>query len=538
MASREQIGDIINGIENEYADLARDREDASVRRRALQTSIVSVLHLIGSPPPGRPADLRTLAQSFRKLGTRVEEIAADVEGLARKRLPELWESSAGLSAREVVSVTSKLMDRTQPAMRLAARALTEHAERVEKLNARHREHYAGLTDVFHDAARATSRAELDRLTTRALDLYADCRQVYQRSLAAADDLVEELKAVQKRAVAQRFEDMGAANAVMLATATRGGKFKTILTEAEARKAAELRQKLSPEERARLGALLSEAPTPEHQAYLLKAFAAGHSLDAVGRFAEQIKDKSPTWLSSQPNLIRPAGNQNSGNPNDPNATNQNADDQNANSQNANDQGQQAPQAGQNPPGSPGSSNSQPGSSDPSAGDPNSTGDNQTGDPGDNGTGQNGNSTGAGGNPSEQPRQPTGEISARANPYWAGMAGETPEGMAEGLNAHAAELGTTYESREVDRGSVRDALKDSVSAVDKGHGVPVRIGDAQSQQWLLLIGRDGDELIFDNPDGKVVRVKEDDFLNGCLGEDKKAVVSSVVLPKGTATTAAPA
>ena len=532
MASRDQIADIIKGIENEYADLAGDQQDTNVKRRALQTSIVSVLRLMDPPPPGRPKDLLALAKAFTTLGRQVETIAADVEGLARKRLPDLWESSAGLSAREVVSATSKLMDRTQPAMRMAAKALREHAERVEKLKARHQAHYDGLVDVFHDAAKADGRAELNRLTVRALELYADSRQVYHRSLEAADDLIKELKEVQRRAVAQRFEGMGAVNAVLLATATNGGKFKTILTEAEAKKAADLRKNLSPEESARLGALLSAAPTPEHQAYLLKAFAAGHSLDEVGKFAEQIKNKSPEWLASQPNLISPVAN--------PNSNNQNSN----NNQNANDPGQQNPQTGQNPNGSANPSSSQPGGSNPS--DANNTGNtgkggndasqdgSSTGNNGNNS--QDGNPTGNSENPSGQPEKPdddpSGSISARANPYWASMATETPEGMANGLNDHASELGTTYESRKVDHGdsgSVTTALKDSVDAVDKGHSVPVRIGDARSQEWLLLIGRDKDELIFNDSDGKLVRVKEDDFLNGCLGADKKSTVSSVVLPK---------
>ncbi|GAB2956220.1 hypothetical protein GCM10027280_51060 [Micromonospora polyrhachis] len=536
MATEAQLEEIIKGIEAQSTELKAARPNLTARRNAMLTSIYTVLGMLVRPP-GRPKQLDDLADAFGRLGGQVEKLVDNVEVIARKRLPELWESSAGLSAREVVSATGKLMDRTQPAMRMAAKALREHAEQVRELAGQHERRYNRLVNVYNETAAADSREKLKDLAERALRLFELNQQVYRNSLKANDKLIKELKEVQRRAVAQRFEGMGAVNAVLLATATKGGKFKTILTEDEAKKAADLRKNLSPEENARLSALLSAAPTPEHQAYLLKALANGYSLDAVGKFAEQIKNKSPEWLANQPNLITPVAkptsdNQNNNNQN--NNQNQNATDPNATNQNANDQGQQTPQGGQNPAGSSSPSSSQPGGSDPSGQDPNNTG--KSGNDTGNTTGQNGNTTGNTSDQSQQPDgDPTGGISARANPYWSDMATENPEGMANGLNKHSSELGTTYGAREVDRSdndSVKTALKDSVAAVDKGHSVPVRIGEGDSQEWMLLIGRDGDELIFDNPEGKVVRVKEDDFLNGCMGDDKKSAVSSVVLPKDTA------
>ncbi|MGW0435595.1 hypothetical protein ACWDV4_24025 [Micromonospora sp. NPDC003197] len=537
MATEAQIKEIIKIIEAQSEELKSAKPNLTTGRNAMLTAIYNVVGVLVTPP-GRPNQLEDLAKPFGRLGKQVEDLVDNVERIARKRLPELWESSAGLSAREVVSATGKLMDRTQPAMRMAAKALREHADTVRDIRRDHEDRNERLRAVYNEIAAATDREELPNLAKRALNLFNLNQQVYQRSLKAADKLIKELEEVQRRAVAQRFENMGAANAVLLAIATKGGKFKTILTEAEAKKAADLRKNLSPEENARLSALLSAAPTPEHQAYLLKAFANGHSLDAVGKFAEQIKNKSPEWLANQPNLITPVVKPTS---TDENNNNQNANDPNATNQNANDQGQQAQQPGQTPGGSTDPASSQPGGSNPS--DANNTGKsgNETGQDGS----ATGNNTSQNGNTTDQSQTPTdgstGGISAKANPYWADMATENPEGMADGLNKHSSELGTSYGAREVDRSdseSVKTALKDSVDAVDKGHSVPVRIGEGDSQEWMLLIGRDGDELIFDNPDGKVVRVKEDDFLNGCMGDDKKSAVSSVVLPKATSTAAASA
>ena len=78
----------------------------------------------------------------------------------------------------------------------------------------------------------------------------------------------------------------------------------VLSPLQVRSAATRYRQLSLAGQARLDALLGTVSTGA-QGYLLKAFAAGHPLDELTAFAEQITGRTPPWLRTHLSLLDPA-----------------------------------------------------------------------------------------------------------------------------------------------------------------------------------------------------------------------------------------
>jgi hypothetical protein len=120
----------------------------------------------------------------------------------------------------------------------------------------------------------------------------------------------------------------------------------------------------------------------------------------------------------------------------------------------------------------------------------------------------------------------------NTVWPQALGTTPWGIADNLNDHSDELGASYDWRLVDDtnpSSIDPALDDAVGAVDAGYTVPVLIGDSYPHHYVLLVGHEGDQLVFYDPGGgEMTRVSESDFRSGnmsALGFDH---VQGVITP----------
>lgn len=103
----------------------------------------------------------------------------------------------------------------------------------------------------------------------------------------------------------------------------------------------------------------------------------------------------------------------------------------------------------------------------------------------------------------------------NRFWPQRLGSTPAGVSSELNRHPDALGTRYEPRLATGAGRNSALQDAVDAVDREQPVPVLIGNGVPKHYVLLVGRDGDDLLFYEPAYAAVgRVSRQAFLDRTL------------------------
>ncbi len=480
--------------------------------------IQQAIRAVAEPPPGHPSELRDLAAAFRLAGRDAQPLSSEIRRLGTGTLPEIWQGLAGAKAAQVATATADLTERIEPAFTVAASAIEGYADSVERLRKRHADLHQQLYDAWHELSHDLSHpieigrhgvtlpgkdllGDLARLKQRVVDLVTGCWRVYQESLDAADALDGHLADVTGRARAgvNRRAHQSAASAVLLADTAIGGSVNgdnVILTGAQAQRAADLRARLSAPDQARLDAILARATSTEEQAYLLKTFAAGHSLDELDEFGRRIQGREPDWLREHLSLVDPG---------QPGAARFN--------------GARVEQLDETTCGSTSLVVAR------SMVDPMYTLQLTLGEPGH----ENETSDAF----TERLRAEEQRVHDSTNTVWPQKLGTTPWGVSGELNDQAATMGTRYDWRVVDDTndrSVDPALRDAVSAVDQGYPVPVLIGDRYPAHYVLLAGHDGNDLLFYQPGGgEVVRVSEQDFLNGNMSQLGYRHVQAVVAPK---------
>ncbi|WP_213454609.1 WXG100-like domain-containing protein [Rhizomonospora bruguierae] len=500
-AERVQISQVLHRLDETLAAL----NPASVVYR-----LENAIHAVADPPPGEPGRLRDLAAAYRDAARDLAPIAAEVRAVAKAGgLPAVWSGPAGGRAAQVVTATADLVDRAPAAFTLVAGALEEYAESVERLRARHADLRQALFDAWHEASRVVllgvtvrmvDPTRLAGLVRRATDLVTGCRAVYRESLTAAERLEGRLADARGRARTDAARRAGrpVAEAVLLANAATGptsGGDNAILPLAQVERAARLRAALSPADRATLDGVLAAATDPVEEAYLLKAFAAGHTVAEVVTFAAQIAGRGREWLRTHLSLVDP--------------------------------GRVGPVRFKGTPvrqydaytcGSTSVLLAR-AMTDPLYALRLTTG----GEPDDDAQ------TGA----DAFDRRLAAEeqrIHDGTNLIWPQRLGTTPWGVAGALT----EGGDGYRWRLVDDGdprSVDPALRDAVTAVDAGRPVPILLGDVAPTHYVLLVGHEeGDLLVYEPSGGEVVRVPEDDFRAGRMRALGPAHVQAVVTPGG--------
>ncbi|MEO3875208.1 hypothetical protein ABGB18_41030 [Nonomuraea sp. B12E4] len=334
---------------------------------------------------------------------------------------------------------------------------------------------------------------------KAIEAIHGAIEVFERLQTASDTLQRGMRDVQgkARAGAARSCHVDAFDAVLLANAGINGGVREengILTTAQLAQAAAKMDALSEADRARLQHLLDKAGSEAERAYLMKALAAGNSIDDIAKFAATIHGKSETWLREHLSLVNPGD-----------------------SGTVRVSGVELEQQDQTTCGSTSIMVAR------AMNDPlyalSLT------------TDGNGNSL----SPTELQQKFTSEqnrIHDDTNTLWPQSLGTTPWGLTDEMNKHADSFGGGYDWRlvdDTDAGSVNPALDDAVGAVDAGHTVPVLIGDSYPAHYVLLVGHEGDNLVFYNPSGEVTRISEDDFRNGNVSALGYKHVQGVVTPK---------
>jgi hypothetical protein len=443
---------------------------------------VELARIIAIPPPGDPTELLGLSDAFMTAGNDLVPLVAEVRSIAGNSLPEIWKSDAGVAAARVVTATADQLSTGQPAFATAANALTGYADKVRRLQAEH-------ARLQHQLARAV----LDPFNALAniLAVIAGCLSVYQQSLEAADLVRGRLADVagQARAAAAWQGGVSPAQAVVLADTrmdqTSTGVDNGILTPAQLRLVGQLRAALPADQRAALDALLANASTDEERAFLLKALAAGHSVDELVAFDPKIHGR--------PDLIARLS------PIDPNQPG----DAMFRYVDGDGNVQYVPIKQLD--------NTTCGSTAIMVArlmtDPIYAYQFTEGIPTDPQLVE------------DRLRTEQLRIHDTTNVLWPKPWGTTPWGLSHELSQHANELGTGYDWHLVDDTDARSAepaMRDAVTAVDDGHPVPVLIGNEVPQHYLLLIGHSGDQLTFYDPtDASVTQVPASDFLDGHMG-----------------------
>jgi len=290
--------------------------------------------------------------------------------------------------------------------------------------------------------------------------------------------------------APRVEASAAGAIVLAGLVPRNGE--PVHPESQAARAAKRLAGASPAERARVQAALAAAG-PEQRPYVLQAFAAGHSADEVARFAQLIRGRTPEWLRTHLTLIDPSG---LGSVTYQASPVKQTDDTTC--------GSMAILMAR-------------AMADPLYALYLTTGDST--DPA------------AAGAAQFEARLATEEqrIHDATNHFWPQRLGSTPSGISNELNRHADALGTWYEPQLVTRARGSSALRDAVATADGAQPVPVLIGDWIPRHYVLLVGRDGGDLLFYEPThATLTRVSEQGFLDGNLGALGFQHVYAVITP----------
>jgi hypothetical protein len=418
-------------------------------------------------PPGDPDAVDAQAAAFHALATDLAVTGGEVRDRATRPVPRVWEGEAATAATGSLKATGELIEQASAAMRTAGHLLDEHAETLRRL---HKE----LDAYREELAAFVPRM---RMVVKAFLAIRGALGVYERIQEAAERLRRGMREIEgrARAGAVRSAHVTAADATRVAGTG-------ILTTIQLKRAAAAWDALSTQDSVRMRELLAGAAENE-KAYLLKALAAGHQLDAVERFADIIHGKDDAWLRRQLDLLHPR------------------------------EGRIVKQFDDTTCGSTVILMAR------AMNDPiyalTLT------------TDHHGNRLG-GDAFHERIKAEERRIHDSTNRVWPQRLGTTPWGLTGELNSY----GTQYHWRAVDdtiAGSVGTALEAAVGAVDAGHTVPVLIGDGYPKHYVLLIGHEGGELVFYNPSGEVARVSEADFRDGNMSALGYRHVQAVVTPR---------
>ncbi|NUR70531.1 MAG: hypothetical protein HOU81_06905 [Hamadaea sp.] len=514
MSEREtaaKLGGLKNDIHSSYGFWGADD---------LEDAVGDALGVAG--PPGQPGTISSTSDAVRNAHVDVDKALTVVQKLRKAKLPDAWSGEAHVAADCALQALERELERIGDAFYEARNVFADHAQSLGE---------AQKTDSNGMGPLESARDKL-RGHTGWFNYDGDAvKTAHHEAMAGIDDRSK--AADQARDAAERAEKLlgdlaGAArlshlagsglDAVSeLAIADAGGSGdadELILTPLMADRARQAIDKLSPEDRQKLDALLAGAKSADEQAYILKAMAAGYPMDKVTEFDKLIHDHGddPQWLHEH---LAPLDVSDSSN--DPRG--QHTD--------TTTMGREWTQ-GQYPTCVASSNVMARSQVDPLYALQLTTG----GHPGDP----------AYDNPDafaqrlrdEQDRVYDDGRSWTQNLPLVGSDGMT-SGQSESIANEniAPHTGVEYDNHDLDNADDRrDALRQAEQAVDQGVPVPFASRDDTGGHEMLIVGHDGDMVQIYNPWGYTVWVNEDDFINGHMEAVQQGVPTTpatIRLPK---------
>jgi hypothetical protein len=262
-------------------------------------------------PEGDPATLHALGRTYRDQVDDAGELFDRVDRVARKGLPDVWVGDTSVLAQDAVSAASRAVSQMGEAFAGGARALTVLGDAIKDAQRQDRDGRAKMADAkgqlggrdgFFDDMHEDDEEEWDRLKAR---FWAtEGIQLMHKAAVAADDAARAAArdlnkwAAEARTGKMGTDELSPVDRLMLAdTGNVGGdpELNEILTANDLERSGRAMEELSPAERARMEKLLAGASSPQEKAYLMKALAAGYSVDEVTEFGGKIHGKDEVWL---------------------------------------------------------------------------------------------------------------------------------------------------------------------------------------------------------------------------------------------------
>lgn len=264
-----------------------------------------------SAPEGDAATLNSLGKRYREQVDEAGDLCDRVNRVARKGLPEIWVGDTSVLASDAVSAASRVATQVAEAFQGGARALTLLADAVTHAQKQDGDGRAKLTearsalggrdgvfDNWHeDDGEEAARLRARSVASTGVELMRDAAEAADDAArAAARDLNK--WAAEARAGKLDTDGLTAVDRLMLADISNVGgdpELNEILTASDLERSGRAMENLSPGDSARMERLLADASTPQEKAYLMKALAAGYSVDEVSEFGGKIHGKDPEWL---------------------------------------------------------------------------------------------------------------------------------------------------------------------------------------------------------------------------------------------------
>lgn len=255
--------------------------------------------------PGDPGMLRSTAATLRNGGHSVDQVRVDLDKIRQDRLPTIW---TGLSATAASSAVGALTVRSADINTVlggSATVLDHLADGIEQ--ARQKES-GGRSAV--DAAIAL-QAHLGPADYRRIQdaMVIGLDQLVAAARAHEDATLEAarlLRAHADRATASRLGTTSLTPLEKVVLAAAGDTAGPILTASDAEQAAKNMGAWDWSARLRLAQLLGECASDDERAWLLKAVAAGHSMDDVARFDGLLRPHATdeAWLTQHLRVLNP------------------------------------------------------------------------------------------------------------------------------------------------------------------------------------------------------------------------------------------
>lgn len=468
---------------------------------------------LGFPAPkGNPGQLGKYASTFARGGGDADDVYDSVMKVSRRGLPEVWVGTTSSLACDVISADAKGIDDSGEVLTAAGKDLGMLGDEIGEAKTRFAQGHPPLS-------RALSLiGEIDTVPVVGVPLPGDNVGELREAQAAAREgidhmcagwaqaeeaarqFVRQMNQYSARAKAERMHGNGmtAADKIVLGEASVPGAIndETILSITDMDRASAAMNRLSPDERKELNTLLAQAKSSQERAYILKALAAGHSLDAVKEFDRLIHPHAddPAWLRDR---LSPA----SGQSNDDWDSRVLFD------------GKEWTQ-GQHPTCVASSTVLARAMVDPLYALQLTTG-GHPGDPKfDNGDAF-----------AQRLRDEQQRVYEDARPWNAdlpliGYDGVDNDGGEKIADSQISPyVGGDYDSHGLDNADDRrDVLPDIYNAVDNGKPVPVTVQGEDGGHQMMIIGHDGNRLQIYNPWGHTIWITEDDFINNHM--DKAA------------------
>lgn len=296
---RKELGERLNGIRG--AD----------SKNGLISEIRKALAV--KAPVGDPGTIEATGLRYRRAGAESDEVHRSVVKVADEGLPDVWTGSTGAKAAEVVSAAGRAVDQQTIAFQQGANVLLGLADALRAAQAADRSARGNLEGVLRslgsedgwfddwhedDGEEAARKKAQGEAATAVEAMQGAAARADDAARAAARDLNK--LASEARASKLNAQGISAADKLVLAE-TSGANGPTELNELlsanDMKRSTEYLGKLNDKDRAEFEKMLGEAKTPQERAYLMKALAAGRSMDEIRTFRGKIHGKDPEWLRS-------------------------------------------------------------------------------------------------------------------------------------------------------------------------------------------------------------------------------------------------